>query len=184
MFYIASNLLWAYFKSESESQWTFEFVSFNNNTMHLNELNIIQQPQYKKIFCNNYICNLGDILVRFSERKCHLKPKYCDVRLVDISMHSAMTYFINIYLSWSVDRFDGWWQVAGHPIFCTRCKYHNNAKFGFRAPQDDYVIKWGHFPRYWPFVWRIHRSRLIPLTKASDAELWCFLWSAPEQTAE
>ena len=24
--------------------------------------------------------------------------------------------------------------------------------------------------------------RRIPLTKASDAELWCFLWSAPEQT--
>ena len=26
--------------------------------------------------------------------------------------------------------------------------------------------------------------RWIPLTKANDAELWCFLWSAPEQTAE
>ena len=24
----------------------------------------------------------------------------------------------------------------------------------------------------------------IPLTKASDAELWCFLWSAPTQTVE
>ena len=26
--------------------------------------------------------------------------------------------------------------------------------------------------------------RWIPLTKASVAELWCFLWSAPEQTIE
>ena len=26
--------------------------------------------------------------------------------------------------------------------------------------------------------------RWIPLTKASDAELWCFLWSVPEQTVE
>ena len=26
--------------------------------------------------------------------------------------------------------------------------------------------------------------RWIPLTKASDAELWCFLWYAPEQTVE
>ena len=26
--------------------------------------------------------------------------------------------------------------------------------------------------------------RRIPLIKASDAELWCFLWSAPEQTVE
>ena len=34
------------------------------------------------------------------------------------------------------------------------------------------VIKWKHFPRYW-----------LSHTKASDAELWCFLWSAPEQTA-
>ena len=26
--------------------------------------------------------------------------------------------------------------------------------------------------------------RWIPLTKTSDAELWCFLWSAPEQTVK
>ena len=43
---------------------------------------------------------------------------------------------------------------------------------------------WRHetetFPRYWPFVRGIHRSRCIPRTKASDAELWCFIWSAPE----
>ena len=30
------------------------------------------------------------------------------------------------------------------------------------------------FPRYWPFVQWIHRSRWIPRTKASDAELRCF----------
>ena len=28
----------------------------------------------------------------------------------------------------------------------------------------------------------IHRPSVYSLTKASDAELWCFLWSAPEQT--
>ena len=42
----------------------------------------------------------------------------------------------------------------------------------------DDVIKWKHFPRYYPFSRGIHRW--IPLTKASDAALWCFLWSAPE----
>ena len=47
------------------------------------------------------------------------------------------------------------------------------------ALHDD-VIKWKHFPCYWPFVRGIHRSRWIPRTKASDAELWCFIWSAPE----
>ena len=49
----------------------------------------------------------------------------------------------------------------------------------------DGVIKWKHFPRYWPFVsgeFIGHRS--LALTKASGAELWCFLWSAPEQTIE
>ena len=36
----------------------------------------------------------------------------------------------------------------------------------------DDVIKWNHFPRYWPFVRGIHRSRWIPRTMASDAELF------------
>ena len=46
--------------------------------------------------------------------------------------------------------------------------------------QHDDVIKWKHFPRYWPFARGIHRSRWIPRTKASDAELLCFLSSVPE----
>ena len=33
--------------------------------------------------------------------------------------------------------------------------------------------------RYWHFVRGIHRSPVHSLTKASDAEIWCFLWSAP-----
>ena len=45
----------------------------------------------------------------------------------------------------------------------------------FSVPHDD-VIKWKHFPRNWPFVRGIHRSRWIPHTKASDAELWCFFF--------
>ena len=36
--------------------------------------------------------------------------------------------------------------------------------------RHDDVIKWKHFPRYWPFV------RGIPRTKASDTELWCFVF--------
>ena len=47
--------------------------------------------------------------------------------------------------------------------------------------KEGYVIKWKHFPRYWPFVHGIHR---IPHTKASDTEPWRFLWSAPEPTVE
>ena len=33
--------------------------------------------------------------------------------------------------------------------------------------RHDDVIKWRPFPRYW-------------LSKASDAEVWCFRWSVPE----
>ena len=57
-------------------------------------------------------------------------------------------------------------------------RYHCTNRYGMH---DD-VIKWKHFPRYWPFVRGIHRW--ILLTKVSDAELLYFLWSAPEQTVE
>ena len=51
----------------------------------------------------------------------------------------------------------------------------------------DDVINWKYFPRYLPFVRGIHWSHVNSPhkgPKARDAELWCFLWSAPEQTAK
>ena len=49
----------------------------------------------------------------------------------------------------------------------------------------DYVIKWKHFPRYsGPLCGEFTGPLWIPLTKASNAELWYFLWSALEQTVE
>ena len=48
----------------------------------------------------------------------------------------------------------------------------------------DYFIKRKHFPQYWPLCGVFTGHRNIPLTNTSDAELWCFLWSAPEQTVE
>ena len=42
------------------------------------------------------------------------------------------------------------------------------------------IIQWKHFLHYWPFVREFAGHWWIPLTKASDAELWSFLWSAPE----
>ena len=63
----------------------------------------------------------------------------------------------------------GWW------IPLTITSNVESVSMSWRLIHDD-VIKWKHFPRNWPFVRGIHRSR----TKASDAELWCFLWSASE----
>ena len=54
----------------------------------------------------------------------------------------------------------------------------------FDTEQPEDVIKWKHFPRYWPLVQEFTGHWGIPLTKASDAKLWYFLWSAPEQTVE
>ena len=56
---------------------------------------------------------------------------------------------------------------------------HEYPQYDFLSAHDD-VIKWKHFPRYWPLCGEFTGPRWIPRTKASDAELWCFLWSAPE----
>ena len=42
--------------------------------------------------------------------------------------------------------------------------------------EHDDIIKWKNFPCYWSSVWRESTSHLwIPLTKASDTELSCFI---------
>ena len=75
-------------------------------------------------------------------------------------------------------------------LSCFKCNlkeclihFHHITKYIVASHHDD-VIKWKHFPRYLPLVRRITGPRWIPLTKASEAELWCLRWSAPEQTAE
>ena len=76
------------------------------------------------------------------------------------------------------------WMGSGVLQGCTGLRYNaflsQSASHRTSFDQHDDVIKWKHFPRNWPFVRGIHRSRWIPRTKASDAELWCFLWSASE----
>ena len=47
-----------------------------------------------------------------------------------------------IQIQWATDVFQVCWIISQSP--CT-------------APTHDDVIKWKHIPRYWPFVWRIHR---------------------------
>ena len=59
-----------------------------------------------------------------------------------------------------------------HALIPTSCNLS-----GFLCPTVD-AAWWRHqmetFPRYWPFVRRIHRSPVNFPTKVSDAELWCF----------
>ena len=37
------------------------------------------------------------------------------------------------------------------------------------SPEHEEVIKWKHFPRYWPFLWGIHRS---PVNSPHNGQ-WC-----------
>ena len=64
------------------------------------------------------------------------------------------------------------------------CNTRPASKLAINFTFHDYGKKWKHFPRYWPFVKGTTGHRWIPLTKASDSALWCFLWYAPEQTVE
>ena len=41
------------------------------------------------------------------------------------------------------------------------------------------VIKWKHFPRYWPLCGEFTGHQWNPRTGANVAELWCFLWFEP-----
>ena len=50
------------------------------------------------------------------------------------------------------------WVWHGMIYVCTELIVVNNGLF----TRHDDVIKWKHFPRYWPFVRGIHRSRWIP----------------------
>ena len=43
----------------------------------------------------------------------------------------------------------------------------------------DYIIKWKHFLRYWPFVRGIHRSPVNSPHKDQWRRALMFLWSAP-----
>ena len=56
------------------------------------------------------------------------------------------------------------------PYMCV-CVFRFKVIIGFDAKNHDDIIKWKHFPRYWPFVRGIHRSPVNSHTKASDSEL-------------
>ena len=75
-----------------------------------------------------------------------------------------------------------------HPytFCCFFHKYIENKQWVMHnwKTNQDHVIKRKHFHVAGPQWGDSTDERWIPLTKANDAELWCFLWSAPEQKAE
>ena len=74
-------------------------------------------------------------------------------------------------------------KANGKPLFCRTCS------------SGPYICKWfigkmmtssnaNIFFVTGPWWGKSIGHRWIPLTKASDTEVWCFLWSAPEQTVK
>ena len=59
-------------------------------------------------------------------------------------------------------------------------KYDDCSVFPPMGLLHDDVIKWKHFRVAGHLCGEFTGPRWIPHTKASDAELWCFLWSAPK----
>ena len=53
-----------------------------------------------------------------------------------------------------------------------------------KTDTHDDVIKWKHFPHYWPFVKGTHWSLVDSPHKGQWRGALMFLWSAPEQTFE
>ena len=58
-------------------------------------------------------------------------------------------------------------------VFITSCVRWD---YEISQPHDD-VIKWKYFPRYWPFVLGIHRSRWIPHTKTREALMFSLIYT-------
>ena len=122
------------------------------------------------------------------------------------SKHTCLGYLVWDYALWCLEVYNkhsGNGVVSSYHTICLRAcsvRVYVCAKANFahgflvfhffhtilinisRIPPHGDVIKWKYFTG--PLCVEFTGSRWIPLTKASDAELWCFLWSASEQTVE
>ena len=61
-----------------------------------------------------------------------------------------------------------------------RANYRSSRAWQIVTRQPMMTSSNKYFPRNWLFVRESHRSPVNSLTKASDAQIWCFLWSALE----
>ena len=115
----------------------------------------------------------------------HIELNSCDIMTFHILVKITSAVYENNAHQQQVVYIDTWWQLKNSPqeIFCNlarqwidfrwyrskalQCCTHSiwllrsiERYHDFHTPdkQHDDVIKWKHFPRYWPFVRGIHRS--------------------------
>ena len=88
---------------------------------------------------------------------------------------------------WTNDGLDYWYLFASPGLdgLMSRCEQQCSMSLWLCtrfAIYQDGVNLWKYFPRYWPFMRGTTSHLWIPLTKTNNAELWCFVWSEPDQT--
>ena len=75
----------------------------------------------------------------------------------------------------------------GYARLYTRPYFHNVEHIAMNIANNQHMMTSSNgniFCVTLPLCEEFNGHRWIPLTKASDAELWCFLWFVPEQTIE
>ena len=119
------------------------------------------------------------------------KRSYCYRSLWLCSMYHEMKHTCGLMLLWfreDISPFCGdWWRLLPRTdiVRINTCQTTTNHKkhthphthtptHNTKLMLHDDVIKWKHFLRCWPLWGESIGHRLIPLVKASDAELWCF----------
>ena len=109
-------------------------------------------------------------------------------KYIQLIWGSNRTFKLNRILNWlNFIEMGSFWSVSLYIYIYNITPNESDAEIVDSIYRGFYMMassKWKHFTRYWPFVRGIQRHRWIPLTKASDVELWCFLWSPPEQTVK
>ena len=145
--------------------------------------------RYKWYFCTSGHSLIPSVILKMKQNITNLcwisdyitRMLYKNANLENDNLNSLQLCMEIPTIMWEIDPLK-WWNNC-HFDRQHICKYYENRNSFFIRylfTNHDDVIKWKHFPRCWPFVRGIHWSQWIPRTKASDAELSCFLSSAPE----
>ena len=102
------------------------------------------------------------------------RDKFCDVISYEIHIlpvRSEITWSVHMY-SWKSFHRNSEECVSSQQGQTTRKYSTTTHEKCVSLLEHDDVIKWKHFPRYWPFVRGIHQSH------RGNLWVWCFLWFA------
>ena len=160
-----------WFETLSRSLWRYCNLSPISSQRAPHSLSV--RASYRVSFVSiDLYCSVS---VVWNEMLCYIKPRYNITRLYTTKTTKACA------------------NVAGHTLYRGQAIIWTNYGLAYCHPRNIHMFFMytmmtssnGSISRVpGPLRGESTGDRWIPLTQASDAELWCFLWSAPEQTAE